>query len=1201
MSAYDLRFTVGIDQQSRTNFYKSLKNLTSPRTIEFKFDDSQIESFKQKLATGLETTIKFHVDTSEVENAIRKYNITNYNNVKSIDDIISEKTNASYGKQIERYKALIQEYQKVEKDVVKYGRQVMEDAGASRWDKTLLEKTEVPEIDKVIDKYIKAEEKIKTLREQIRSELVTLQDDPKFLNEGILKRFRSLPNFDDSILSRNIGEFFDIGYEDKSLEDYKNKFKQLRAELQAFTQERHIGSPVDIDKLSIDELAEAVSLLQQMENINKRIVELNGGKKTTQMRLGDSKEQTALFKYYEEALQAQNKTNHQIMGLFNSQSTNATATVSSSATAELAKTLEGGLNNIPINSFLVSPDAITAVRESIESQLKNITISTVLNTNQNSAESTTEGALVLPSAVIESVTLSENAVQKLRNDVQNILNNSTLEPKADETAFTEAFERASKTYQNKLNKLGRTITKAINKPTIEEFDARPAIEKMKAQINKELKSFKFDINGKVAHGTISTGLNEEYQYAYKTYESLESAVGSMTKKTNANIAKLTGWGSTAGSSETLSKYNAFLSKVEQFKNEFRQTDADGKLVMPLDEANKKMAELVAESHKLNDSFDQIATRNSIEKTLSNTENSVRATLKELDKYQQTEAVKNIRVGISGDENSAGILNEIETLKTKLPTLSLSEANMEMMKLLTKVGQLNQEFAEIGVNTPLTKELERAEGDAINLERKLLSLQERMQKALSANSRGFSQEVYRSRYNQLYRATQSNDLDADGIKAIDTRFKELMRDMRDAGMVGKSFGDIMRNMYAKFGSWTMVTMTIQRVIMTFKRMVAAVQDVDSALTNLKKVTTATEGDLNRFMKSVGDSAYKMGSSISDLINATAEFSRLGYDLNQAQKLGELATMYKTVAEDLDITTASQSIVSTLKAFEKTGVSAKRIVDVFNYVGNNFAISSAGIGEAMQRSAASLQTANNDLEHSVALITAANEVAQDPIQVGTAMKTLAARIRGSKSELVELGEDIEFISEGTSKLRNEIKALSGVDIMVDDQTFKSTYQIMDELSVAYQGMVETSQARLTELIGGKNQANIVSALLENFDTARKVLADATSEADGSAERELATALDSINGKIQQLSATWQKFSTDVLESESFKTIIDGANKFLQILDSLIGDSNALIKLAPMVLAGFGIAKNKNGLGEPENQRVPIICPEFMSHINNRLCAA
>ena len=193
----------------------------------------------------------------------------------------------------------------------------------------------------------------------------------------------------------------------------------------------------------------------------------------------------------------------------------------------------------------------------------------------------------------------------------------------------------------------------------------------------------------------------------------------------------------------------------------------------------------------------------------------------------------------------------------------------------------------------------------------------------------------------------------------------------------------------------------------------------------------------------------------------------------------------------------------------------------------------------------------------------------------MKTLSARIRGSKSELVELGEDIEFLSEGTSKLRNEIKSLSGVDIMIDKNNFKSTYQIIDELSTAYQGMVETSQARLAELLGGKNQANIVSALLENFDVARNTLRDSTDKADGSAEKELATSLDSINGKVAQLSATWQKFSTDFLESDTFKAVIDGANKFLQILDALIGDSHSLIKLAPLVLAGFGIAKNKSGL--------------------------
>lgn len=219
----------------------------------------------------------------------------------------------------------------------------------------------------------------------------------------------------------------------------------------------------------------------------------------------------------------------------------------------------------------------------------------------------------------------------------------------------------------------------------------------------------------------------------------------------------------------------------------------------------------------------------------------------------------------------------------------------------------------------------------------------------------------------------------------------------------------------------------------------------------------------------------------------------------------------------------------------------------------------------------------------------------------MKTLSARIRGSKSELTELGEDIEFLSEGTSKLRDEIQALSGVDIMVDDQNFKSTYQIMDELSVAYQSMVETSQARLAELIGGKNQANIVSALLENFDTARKALKDATNEADGSAEKELATALDSVNGKLNQLSATWQKFSTDVLQSDLFKTAITVIDKLISGIDKLIGGSNALLKIAPMIFAGYSMSKNKNGLGEPKKHRVLIICPEFVSRINIRLCAA
>ena len=61
----------------------------------------------------------------------------------------------------------------------------------------------------------------------------------------------------------------------------------------------------------------------------------------------------------------------------------------------------------------------------------------------------------------------------------------------------------------------------------------------------------------------------------------------------------------------------------------------------------------------------------------------------------------------------------------------------------------------------------------------------------------------------------------------------------------------------------------------------------------------------------------------------------------------------------------------------------------------------------------------------------------------------------------------MATSTSKLRKEIKAISGVDIMLDDDTFKSTYQIIDELSEKWKDLTDIEQATITELIAGKRQ--------------------------------------------------------------------------------------------------------------------------------------
>lgn len=68
----------------------------------------------------------------------------------------------------------------------------------------------------------------------------------------------------------------------------------------------------------------------------------------------------------------------------------------------------------------------------------------------------------------------------------------------------------------------------------------------------------------------------------------------------------------------------------------------------------------------------------------------------------------------------------------------------------------------------------------------------------------------------------------------------------------------------------------------------------------------------------------------------------------------------------------------------------------------------------------------------------------------------RIRAAETELEEAGLETDGMAESTAKLRQEIMALSGVDIMIDNDTFKSTYDILDELSNKWSELTDIQQA-------------------------------------------------------------------------------------------------------------------------------------------------
>jgi TP901 family phage tail tape measure protein len=257
----------------------------------------------------------------------------------------------------------------------------------------------------------------------------------------------------------------------------------------------------------------------------------------------------------------------------------------------------------------------------------------------------------------------------------------------------------------------------------------------------------------------------------------------------------------------------------------------------------------------------------------------------------------------------------------------------------------------------------------------------------------------------------------------------------------------------------MTMSIHQVLAQLRRGVQYIKEIDLALTELRKVTDETEETYEKFLQTAAKTGERLGATISAVTEATATFAKLGYSMAQATEMAEAAIVYKNVGDNIASTEdAADSIISTMKGFGLEATESMAIVDKFNEVGNRFAITSQGIGEALRLSASALNEGKNSLDESIALITAANEVVNDPSSVGTALKTLTLRLRGSKTELEEMGEDVTDMATTTSQLQAKLLALTGgkVDIMLDANTFKNTTQILREMADAWEDMNDIQRA-------------------------------------------------------------------------------------------------------------------------------------------------
>lgn len=419
--------------------------------------------------------------------------------------------------------------------------------------------------------------------------------------------------------------------------------------------------------------------------------------------------------------------------------------------------------------------------------------------------------------------------------------------------------------------------------------------------------------------------------------------------------------------------------------------------------------------------------------------------------------------------------------------------------------------------------------------------------------------------------QRNVTERSEIQGLQSQVDDIKSKADLEGLTGNSIFNEIKQGFNKIKQFDEAYGAIQKAVDIVSDLVVNVKEVDSAMTNLYKVTDETSTTYASFQKDSGKTAINIGRTMSSYIDQTTAWAKLGNTLSESADLAKTSSIYANIGE-VDDETAVSNIVSAMKAFNIQAKDSIQIVDQLNILGNKYAVSSKDIGEGLKNSASVMALAGNSIQETEAMITGGAEITQDAGALGNALKISTLRLRGMKGELEELGEDVENIESVSNIQTNLLNLTQGKVNIFDDLNptkLKSTFEILKDIASVYDSLSETNQKDILETVAGKDQINNIAAVLESFKSGHidSALNDAMNSI-GSAQTDQDQWMTSLDAKINQFNAAKESFANSLIDSDFLKGIVDFGTEFLETVNSVDLLKTALLGLSAVAsLKGMG----------------------------------
>lgn len=303
--------------------------------------------------------------------------------------------------------------------------------------------------------------------------------------------------------------------------------------------------------------------------------------------------------------------------------------------------------------------------------------------------------------------------------------------------------------------------------------------------------------------------------------------------------------------------------------------------------------------------------------------------------------------------------------------------------------------------------------------------------------------------------------------------------------------------------------------------------ESAMFDLKKVLSDTDGSIESFADAATEISTQYGIASTEVLASVANFKQAGFTGAEALQLVRNALDLK-IAGDIEAARASDLLVASLKGFGLEAQSASGIVDLLNEVSNRYATNVDELATGFALLSPVAKAAGLSLEETAGILTPGIEVFRSGSEVANGLRTV----------LLRLQDDSKPVQEA-------LKAL-GVTQYDTNGALRSARDIYFDVAAAFGKLDDSQKTYYAAQLAGLDQSAKFIAVMDGVG---KTLAIAGKDFDylGSAAKEVEVRLSSTQAQVDRAQVSFSNLAKVIGAPllDEFKGVAEAVTEIFQAL--------------------------------------------------------